>query len=219
MSTSAVACFWRALLVSLLVLLVGIWLVLGLWYPRPFWAATGVLTLGAYAMVVHLGISALLVLPWRNRLKAGRRNSSDVVAILWMLVTAALFSLSILASARPVALVHVVDRVSLVRAHQIRTTELALPSLAVRGLRWSGPLPLLKAQLSSDMERFEAVQLAMKGFDLAQRPSRWATWSIEPTELGHGLSRAWPMPLDGVRGEWVLAFDAGTRAYVPHRAN
>lgn len=204
---------------SLLVLLGGAWLVLGMWYPRQFWAATGVLALGAYAVVIHLGITAMLMLPWRSRLKAGSRVESDIAAILWILVAAGLFSLSVLANARPVALVHAVDRVSLVRASEIRTTELALPGLAVRSLRWSGSLLLFKVRPSTDWERFEAVQLAMKGFDLAQRPSRWATWSIECARQVDGLARAGQLPLDGVKGEWVLAFDASTCTYTPRRVD
>lgn len=207
------AYFLGALFVSLLLLLLGAWLVLGLWYPKPFWAVTGVFALGGYAVVLHLGITALLMLPWRSRLKAGSLVASDVTGILWVLVTATLFSLSVFAGARPVALVYVVDQVSLVRASEIRVTEFALPGLAVRRLRWSGPLPLFSARPSSDMERFEAVQLAMKGFDLAQRPSRWMAWSPEDTGLADGSV----LVLDGVKGEWGLAFDADAGAYVPRQ--
>lgn len=233
--------FALALSISLLVLLAGAWLVLGCWYPRPFWSASGVLSLSAYAVTIHLGITALLVLPWRSRHKAQSRIVSDIAVLLWILLLAALFSLSVLASVRPVALVYAVDRVVMVRANEVRNIELAWPDLAIQRLRWSGPLRLLEARPSSDRERFDSIQLALAGFDLPQRPARWMSIRLDPRGLldkaqpvegGRGLSRqppdAWLMdgvrlthhlPLDGAKGEWVLAIDEQLRAYAPFKVD
>ncbi|WP_157085058.1 hypothetical protein [Hydrogenophaga palleronii] len=216
-------------------LLLGVWAVLGWWYPRSFWVGSGVLSVGAYAVVVHVVTTALLVLPWRTRRKVGAEVVADIGVLLWILLSTALLSLSVLAAERPVALVYAVDRVVLVRASELRTIEFTSRDLAaLHHLRWSGPLPLLATRPSNDFERLEAIELAMAGFDLPQRPSRWVdnvqtqrgaildrarafggettgVISVNGVELTHYL------PLDGLNGDWVLAVDTRLRNHTPMR--
>lgn len=194
--------------------------------------------MGAYAVGMHLAITALLVLPWRSRAREGSQVQFDVAVLTWILVSAALFSLSVLASGRPVALVFAVDRVTMVRANEVRAVELAFQGATGQGLRWSGPLPLWATLPSSDADRFDSVQLAMSGFDLPQRPARWEhvekhrellVKSAHPVatlkEKQHlrgsnavtvdklGLSHY--LPMDGVTGHWILAMDTRLRSYAP----
>lgn len=226
-----------SLALSLLVLLGGVWVVLTVWYPRSFCSVSGIGRIGAYAVGVHLGLTALLILPWRSRGREGSRVQFDVAVLTWILIAAALLSLSVLASGRPVALVYAVDRVTLVRANEIRASELATLGSIGPGLRWSGPLPLWATSPSKDADRLDAIQLAIAGFDLPQRPARW-----EPVQLHRALivqsakhvsslkrARHQPhsdavirelglshyLPMDGVTGHWVLAVDTQLRNYVP----
>lgn len=228
-----------AAVVSLLILLAGIWAVFRWWYPQAFWQASGVFKIASYALLVHLGITALLVLPWRNRMNGAEGVQTDAAFLVFVMSVAALFSLSFLFAGRPVALVFAVDRVALVRANEVRTTELAFPDTFAKELRRSGPLQLIAARPSSDEERLNSIQLAMAGFDLHQRPSFWVPIDVQQDQLrqkakSFGELRAlhveqaaklselqanWAifLPLEGTHGNWVLVLDEDLKAYAPHK--
>jgi hypothetical protein len=226
-----------ALAVSLLVLSVGAWLVLGCWYPQSFWRASGVLNIAAYALWAHLGITALLFLPWRNRSKAPESLRSDVALLVFLILSSSLFSLSFLFAGRPVALVFAVDRVALVRANEIRTMELAFAESLSKNLRVSGPLKLIAARQSNDAERLDSIQLAMAGFDLHQRPGFWTDIDSQQNQFKQkaqgidglggpnggplaGLEQvhakwAFFLPLAGARGNWALVLDDELKTFAP----
>lgn len=230
-----------ALAVSLLALSVGAWLVLGCWYPQSFWRASGILDIAGYALWAHLGITALLFLPWRNRSKAPESLKSDVAFLVFVILGSSLFSLSYLFAGRPVALVFAVDRVALVRANEIRTIELAFAGTLSKNLRVSGPLQLIAARQSSDAERLDSIQLAMAGFDLHQRPGFWVDIDSQRNQLrqkvqGIGelggpnggamegieqLEGKWAffLPLAGVRGNWALVLDDELKTFAPLKIN
>ncbi|MGV3725712.1 hypothetical protein [Hydrogenophaga sp.] len=218
-----------AAIASLVTLVAGAWLVLGCWYPVPYWRASGVLGIAAYAVLAHLGLTALLWLPWRNRSKDADEVRADAAFLAFVILGAALLSLSFLFAGRPVALVFAVDRIALVRANEIRATELAFQSHGREGLRLSGPLQLVAARPSSDEERLNSIQLAMSGYDLHQRPSFWMPFETQrvkvlekATRLNapaaavtrsiagvEGSSGRWTryLPLAGVKGEWAILLD------------
>ncbi|MDZ4103610.1 MAG: hypothetical protein U1E12_18240 [Hydrogenophaga sp.] len=228
-----------AVAVSLLVLLAGACLVLRCWYPHAFWSASGVMGIAAYALGAHLGITALLYLPWRNRFKEPGSVESDVALLVFLMLGASLFSLSYLFAGRPVALVFAVDRVVLVRANEIRTTELSFAGVLSKGLRVSGPLQLIAARQSSDAERLDSIQLAMAGFDLHQRPRFWVDIDVQRDQLSHksqskndladSFARQmeghnnnltnWAifLPLAGTHGNWALAIDKELKTFVPFK--
>ena len=228
-----------ALAISLLMLLVGAWLVLYWWYPKDFWRASGVLEIAAHAAWTHLGVTALLYLPWRNRSKRSDSVQSDVTFLVFIMLCAAIFSLSHLFAGRPVALVFAVDRVALVRANEIRTTELAFDDAFSENLRVSGPLQLVAARQSTDAERFDSIQLAMAGFDLHQRPRFWIDIDSQLKQFrqkakGIGelndpnersLARlerveakwAYFLPLAGARGNWALFLDEELKTFAPFK--
>lgn len=223
--------------VSLLILLGGAWLVLCRWYPQPFWQASGVFGIAAYAVLAHLGVTALLLLPWRNRSKDAGGVRADTVFLLFVMICAALFSLSFLFAGRPVALVFAVDRVALVRANEVRSSEFAFIDSFSKDLRTSGPLQLIAVRPSSDDERLNSIQLAMAGFDLHQRPGFWVDIEAQRRQLiqkARGVgeldgsfagqlgvpaeTRAkWSifLPLAGAPGDWVLLLDDELKEFAP----
>lgn len=226
-----------AAIASLVTLVAGAWLVLVCWYPVPYWQASGVLGIAAYAVLAHLGLSVLLWLPWRNRNKDADEVRADAAFLTFVFVGAALLSLSFLFAGRPVALVFAVDRIALVRANEIRATELAFQSPGSEGLRLSGPLRLVAARPSSDEERLNSIQLAMNGYDLHQRPNFWVPFEAQraqalekashlntPAALvtrrmagAEWSSGRWTryLPLAGVNGEWVVLLDDDLRLSDP----
>jgi len=219
------------LAISLLTLVAGAWLVLRWWYPQAFWNASGLLDIAPYALLAHLGITVLLLLPWRNRSKEPGIARSDAALLVFVMLCAALFSLSYLFAGRPVALVFAVDRVALVRANEVRTSELALVGTFGENLRISGPLKLIGARQSSDAERLDSIQLAMAGFDLHQRPGFWVPLDAQrdllkqkSRDIGelagfYKTQAKWAtfLPLAGGNGNWVLLLDSELKTFAPFK--
>lgn len=214
--------FGLAALLSVGMLAVGGWAVLLQWYPPPLWRASGILRLVVYALSSHALVTMLLLLPWRNRQRqfaeAGRK---DVAVLVLLLAVTWLLSLSFLAQGRPVALVFAADRIVWVRASDLRATEFALPGVVpISEIRWTGTVPLLAARPSTDSERLDSIGLAMAGYDLPQRPSRWEAAERQRAAIEERIRRAsqlpsmnlptsnqrWlgRLPLDGVPGEWSV---------------
>lgn len=218
--------FGSAVLLSIALLAVGGCAVLMYWYPQPFWQTSGVLRMAAYALLAHVILTMLLLLPWYRRERHSLQSiRKDVACLVLLLALSWLLSLSFLAQGRPVALVYSVDRVTLVRANELRLTEFALPGvLPIEEIRWAGPVPLLAARPSNDVERFNAIGLALAGYDLHQRPSRWETPERQRAQIeervrgstdlqvndGSSEGQRWlgRFPLDGASGAWqVLVSD------------
>lgn len=214
--------FGLAILLAIGLLAVGGYAVLMHWYPQPLWRASGVLRTAAYALLAHLVLTMLLLLPWHRRERHSVQSiRNDVASLALLLVLNWLLNLSFLAQGRPVALVYSVDRVTVVRANELRMTEFALPGvLPIGEIRWSGPVPLVAARPSNDMERFNAIGLALAGYDLHQRPTRWEApeqqraqiegrarqlTDLPVNDVSSGSER-WlgRLPLEGASGEWQV---------------
>jgi hypothetical protein len=214
--------FGVAIALAIGLLAAGGYAVLMHWYPQPFWQASGVLRMAAYALLAHVILTLLFLMPWRRRERRSVQSIRNDVALLALLLVLSWFlSLSFLAQGRPVALVYSVDRVTLVRANELRMTEFALPGvLPIAEIRWSGPVPLLAARPSNDLERLNAIGLALAGYDLHQRPSRWEAPERQRVQIEERVRRLtdspandvpsvgqrWMghLPLDGGSGEWQL---------------
>lgn len=228
-----------ALASSVAMLSVGAYLVLGLWYPQPLWRATGVFRVSAIALLLHLVLTALLWIPWRNRRSVATQSTKNDAAVLgFLLLLVWIFSLSFIAQGRPVALVFAVDRVVLLRANEVRIEELASQETRYRSMRWTGPPPLLAAVPSSDERRMESIELAVAGFDIQQRPSHWVPLEnrrdplkeasgrfaaqsgdrdclqpgLDPVEQG---APPWEvcLPLEGAVDGWVVQVDSTLQRY------
>lgn len=213
---------------SMLFALGGALAVLVLWYPAGTWRASGLVPAGLAVLCVHLAFMPLYTIFWINQKKAYSIMLGDVICILLIQLSAGLYGLSVLAEGRPVAMVFSVDRIVLVTANSVRLNELALLSDRHR-LRWSGPLPLFASRASTDEERLSAIQLAMAGYDLAQRPSYWipideqaqalrarwrhvADWrdvNRQSPVLEEGAVRdLYVVPLETRSGDWMLLMDS-----------
>jgi len=214
--------FGLAIVLAIGLLAVGGYAVFMHWYPQPFWQASGVMRMASYALLAHVVLTMLLLLPWYRRERQPMQSiRNDVASLVLVLLLTWLLGLSFMAQGRPVALIYSVDRVTLVRANELRITEFALPGvLPIGEIRWSGPVPLWAARPSNDMERLDAIGLALAGYDLPQRPSRWETPERQRAQIEERVGRLtdspvndvssgsqrWlgHFPLDGASGAWQL---------------
>lgn len=159
-------------LVSIIIASFAAAIVLPLWYPGAYRNVAGgcslfLLLLGSY---ICLGpLVTFVVFDTRKLLAILKR---DFLLIILLQTAALIYGISVMAEARPVALVFSVDRFTLVSANNVRQEELPQAAPEFQRLPWTGP-HMLATRLSTRNEAFDAVLLASQGYDLAQRPIYW----------------------------------------------
>lgn len=143
---------WKAagihLGISAVVAAIASGLLLGVWYPPPYFHADGAGKLLALVVGVDVSIGPLLTL---LVFKAGKRGLKFDLAVIAILQAAALaYGFHVLVGSRPVFMVATVDRFVLVSANNISAADLAKTQRrAWRHLSWSGPV-LVGAQLPTN---------------------------------------------------------------------
>jgi hypothetical protein len=96
------------------------------------------------------------------------------LAVIGMLQLGALaYGLHTLYLARPVALVFETRRFRVVSAGEVRVEELPKARPEYRTLSLTGPQLLGSRPSQSGEERLKSFDLALKGYDIGQRPSLW----------------------------------------------
>lgn len=143
---------WKAaalhLCISVIVAAIASGLLLGIWYPSPYFHAGGAGKLLALVVGVDVCIGPLLTL---LVFKAGKRGLKFDLTVIALLQAGALaYGFHTITSSRPVFMVAAVDRFVLVNADAISKTDLAKAKQPQwRHLSWSGPV-LVAAELPKD---------------------------------------------------------------------
>lgn len=134
---------WKAagihLCISAVVAAIACGLLLGVWYPPPYFHAGGAGKLLALVVGVDVAIGPLLTLLVFKRGKRGLKFDLMVIAVLQ--ATALVYGFHVLTDSRPVFMVAAVDRFVVVSADNIAPSDLAKASQpAWRHLSWTGPV-------------------------------------------------------------------------------
>jgi hypothetical protein len=171
------------LLLSCVVAALTGWLVLWLWYPFPYDVLAGGRGLFWLVVSVDVVMGPLLTLVVFNKRKPRRELVRDLAVIGILQLAALAYGLGTVHAVRPVALVFEVDSFRVVTAFDVRTEELpqARPEYRVLPLadRW-----LLGARASVDVaEKAKALDLALQGYDIGQRPTYWQSYDASRPEV------------------------------------
>jgi hypothetical protein len=133
---------WRAaaihLSISILIGLLVLALLFLVWYPQPYFHAAG----GQQLIIVLLGVDLVLgPLLTLILFKSGKKGMLfDLCMIAAFQISALIYGLVVIAEARPVFIVAVVDRFNLVSAADIDPEDLAKGKKPeFRSLSWTGP--------------------------------------------------------------------------------
>lgn len=122
----------------------------GVWYPPPYFEASGADELILLLVGVDLCIGPLLTLIVFRQEKRGLKF--DLIVIVIVQIAALLYGLSVIVESRPVFLVAVVDRFVLVSANEIYDADLVKgPEPRFRTRSWTGPR-LVAAVLPKDLK-------------------------------------------------------------------
>ena len=161
-------------------------LLFGLWYPPPYFRVAGATTLILVLLGVDLVLGPLLTLVVFRSGKPSLRFDLTVIALLQ--AGALLYGLGVIAQARPVFIVGVVDRFSLVAANQLDPADLTkarFPQFA--SLSWTGPRWAIAQRPEDSTERSDIMFSALEGKDLDKYPRHYVPYAEGVTEL---LARA-----------------------------
>lgn len=167
-------------------------LVFVLWYPYPFREIAGGTELFLLVTVVDVVMGPLLTLVIFDLTKPRSVLIRDLSVIAVLQLGALLYGLHTVYLARPVYLVHEVDRVQLVVAADVD------PSSMVNAMPVFQRLPMWGVQLigvrepRDGAELLKSVEWAMLGHDAAMRPDWWVPLRDDHREVMRKRAVAWP---------------------------
>ena len=233
---------WKAaaihLLCSIALALLAGALVFGLWFPPPYFHASGGDRLVLILIGVDLVVGPLLTL---IIFKAGKKGLKfDLACIGFVQVAALVYGLSVITTSRPAFVVATIRRFVVVPANALDERDLAqAPSPDLGSLSWTGPR-LVSAQVpEGDAAQKEIMEATMAGKDIDRLPKYYAPIEAIQDELkqrakplatligqapevnrpiaqaalakfGRSLERTGYLPLIAPRGELVMLIDLDT---------
>jgi hypothetical protein len=157
---------------------------LWVWYPQPFFRASG--AVGLAFLTLGLGVLAGPLLTWivARPGKAAHLVRFDLVVIALVQVAAVGYGAWVMAQARPAYLLFVRDRFEITNADELVDAQLARAAPGFRARPWTGPR-LAAAVLPLDPdERRDLMFAALAGLDLRVFPQYYAPYDSEiPTVL------------------------------------
>jgi len=154
---------------------------LSLWYPGAFAGMAGGRSLFKLVVAVDVVMGPLLTLVVFNTAKPRRELVRDMAVIGTLQIAALAYGLDVLFQARPVALVFEVDRFRVIAANEVRAQELPQAAPPYRSLPFTGPWVIGTRATRSGDEKLEAIDLALAGYDIGQRPTFWQPYSDSRT--------------------------------------
>lgn len=177
-------------------------LVFGFWYPWPFATLAGGMVLIILLLMVDIILGPVLTAVVASPGKASSVLARDLVVIAGMQSLALCYGLFIVVQARPVYLVHEVDRFTVVTVADIDPADLPKAKEGFRSLPWHG-VTAIGLRPVGGADAVQSVQLALAGKDLSLRPALW-----EPLNERHlQQMRQRAVPLDRIRAarptEWA----------------
>lgn len=174
------------LCISLVIGAAALTLLLGVWYPPPYFSAAGADVLALLLIGVDVVIGPLLTLIVFKPGKKGLRFDMTVIAVLQ--IAALIYGMNAVATSRPVFLVAALDRFELVGANEISDVDLAAGSEPqFRERSWTGPR-LAYVEIPTDPDEYSHVQdLAFAGIDMQNVPRYFMPYS---PHSAHMLERA-----------------------------
>ncbi|HJT80544.1 MAG TPA: TfpX/TfpZ family type IV pilin accessory protein, partial [Chthoniobacterales bacterium] len=158
-------------------------LLLGVWYPPPYFHADGAGKLLALVVGVDVSIGPLLTLLVFKSGKRGLKLDLTVIAILQF--AALIYGFHVLVSSRPVFMVAAVDRFVLVSANELSAADLAQAARPKwRRLSWTGPV-LVGAKLPEDPKQRTALMFSTLhgGKDIQYLPRYYVDYSSDARQV------------------------------------
>lgn len=167
------------LLISFVIASIVAVIVFGIWYPKPYYVLSGGLILFNIVVGVDIIVGPLLTLVVFNPKKPRSELLRDMTVIAALQIGALGYGMHTVFEARPVALVFEVDRFRVIAANTVLAQELPSAPPEFRQLSWTGPKLIAAREPRSPEEKLRALELAIAGYDVGQRPSFWVPYAAD----------------------------------------
>ena len=161
------------LLASVVVAAIAAVVVFRIWYPPPFSAVAGGLSLFLLLVSIDVILGPALTAVAASPTKPLAELRRDLAAIVAIQLVAFAYGMYTIAMARPVYLAFEVDRMRVVTAADIEPDSLRDAAPAFRSLPWSGPGLVAAIAPSTAEAQMRSIELGLAGVDLAMVPANW----------------------------------------------
>lgn len=157
-------------------------LVFLLWYPGSYRQLSGGRELFFLVTTVDVVLGPLLTFAIFNPAKGWRHLRWDLAVIAAVQLAALGYGLATVYEVRPAALVFEKDRFRVISAADVYEPELGKGRAEYATLPLTGPWTLGTRSPGGGDERFDAIVLGLKGYDVAQRPIFWQPYDDSKAE-------------------------------------
>ena len=161
------------LFISILAAFVAAGLLFSVWYPHPYGILSGGRDLFLIIVVVDVVCGPLMTLVLFNPIKPRLELAIDMGLVALMQMSALLYGIHTAYEARPLFLVHEVDRFRVITAAEIDPAELPKAPSNFRELSWSGPRWIATRAPRNSDELLESINLSLSGLETSLRPDWW----------------------------------------------
>jgi len=158
-------------------------LVFLLWYPMPYRALLGVGSIYVLLLVVDVACGPLLTLLLASPQKSVREMTFDLGLIALIQVGALAYGMHAIWLVRPAVLAFENDRLTVVSATELDSSDLLNAPPGLRELPAFGVLKISTRKPASNSEFFQSVELSLAGVTPAMRPSWWQPMSAQHGEM------------------------------------
>jgi hypothetical protein len=183
------AAAWHILLCSIVAFFAGV-VVFGLWYRYPYRDLSGGRELFLLIMAVDVVCGPLLTFVLFNPAKPRAELFRDLGFVAIIQIAALIYGLYTVAMARPVYLVHEIDRLRVVSRAEIPDDQLKPELGGFHKLPLFGPKLIGVREAKDPIERAKSLDLAFQGQDIAVRPDWWQNYELSRDQV---LTRAKPV--------------------------
>lgn len=147
-----------------------------LWFGEPFRTLAGGQQLFWLLIGVDMVCGPLLTAVLFNPLKSRRELITDLSLVAVLQIAALIYGMYSIALARPVVLVHEVDRFVTVSAAQIDSDALSQAPAQFQLLSWSGPVLLGVREPRDGEEMMQSLEMSLQGVSPSARPDWWQSY-------------------------------------------
>ena len=147
------------------------------WYPKPYAAVAGGLSLFLLLVGVDLVLGPALTAVVASPSKPMAELWRDLALIVTVQLAGFGYGLYTIALARPVHLAFEVDRLRVVTAADVEPSSLPAAPQPLRELPWFGPTLIAAVKPTNPAEQMKAVELGLAGIDLSMVPANWRDFS------------------------------------------
>lgn len=166
---------WHFLASILLALMVAA-LVFFVWYPYPLREVTGSFKLFWLLVGIDVVCGPIMTFILANPKKSRREMFVDLALVISIQIAAFIYGMYHVFESRPVAVVFEVDRLRVLTPADIALDELLDAPQAYQSLPIFGYFMLSTREAKGGDDRLDAIETALSGFDIGQRPSWWQAY-------------------------------------------